>query len=63
VYTKDEEKRHEIKTTQYFLPHIDLKAIIKTLKVLLLILLLIAIFTDKIKEVAPIMTFILEQLR
>ena len=63
VYTKDEEKRHEIKTTQYFLPSIDPKAVIKTLKILLLILLLIAVFTDKIKEVAPIMTFIMEQLR
>lgn len=63
VYTKDEEKCHEIKTTQYFLPNIDLQVVLKALKILLLILLLIAIFTDKIKEVAPVMTFIMEQLR
>ena len=63
VFTKDEEKRHEIKTTQYFLPSIDLQVVLKTLKILLLILLLIAILTDKIKEGAPIMTSIMEQLR
>ena len=65
VYTEDEEKRHEVKTTQYFLPNIDFKSIVQALKVLLIILLLIAAFyfPDKIKEVAPTMTYVLEQLR
>nr|WP_319488437.1 hypothetical protein [uncultured Caproiciproducens sp.] len=63
VFTKDGEKRHEVKTVQYFIPNIDLKTAIKALNVITLILLLIAILTNKIKEAAPIMTFILEQLR
>ncbi len=62
VYTGDGEKYHEVNTTQYFLPNINFKTIIKALKVLLYVLLLIAILTNKIKEVTPIMTFILEQL-
>lgn len=61
--TKDEGKRHEVKTIQWFLPNINSKTLLKALNVFLLILLLIAILTDKMKEVAPIMTFILEQLR
>ena len=65
VYTGDEEKCHEVKTTQFFLPNIDFKSIIQALKILLFILLLIAAFCfpDKIKEVAPTMTYVLEQLR
>lgn len=63
VFTKEGEKRHEVKTIQYILPKIDFKSVIKALNVLTLILLLIAIITGKIKEAAPIMTFILEQLR
>lgn len=62
VFTKDEEKHHEVKTTQYFLPSFNFKAILKALKLLLLILLFIAILANKINEVAPIMTMILEQL-
>ncbi|HEX3038206.1 MAG TPA: hypothetical protein VHO94_04335 [Oscillospiraceae bacterium] len=64
IYTKDEEKRREVKTTQYFLPNINFNAATKMLKVLLLILLLISIlcFNDKIKEAAPIITAFLEQL-
>lgn len=64
VYTEDEEKRHEVKTTQYFLPNINVKSITQVLKVLLIILLFIAVFCypDKLKEVAPIMTSVLEQL-
>lgn len=61
VYTGDGEKCHESKTIQYFLPHINFKSVLKALNILLLILLLIAIFTDKIKEAAPIIA-ILEQL-
>jgi hypothetical protein len=34
IYTKDEEKRRETKTTQYFLPNIDFNAAAKALKVL-----------------------------
>lgn len=58
VYTEGGEKHHEVKTTQFFLPNLDFKTMVKALKVLLYILLLIAAFcfTDKIKEVAPIMT-------
>jgi|GEM_PF-2180442 len=65
VYTEDEEKCHEVKTIQFFLPDINFQSIAQALKVLLMILILIAIFCypDKIKEVAPTMTFVLEQLR
>jgi len=65
AYAKDGEKCHEVKTTQLFLPNIDFKSVIQSLKILLFILLLIAIFCfpDKIKEVTPTMTSILEQLR
>ena len=64
IYTKDEEKHREVKTTQYFLPNINFKAATKTLKVLLFIIIFISIlcFTDKLKEAAPIITAILEQL-
>ncbi|MBW7573950.1 hypothetical protein [Caproiciproducens faecalis] len=60
--TKDEGKRHEVKTVQCFLPNINVKVFLKALNVFMLILLIIAILTNKIKEAAPIMTFILEQL-
>ena len=61
-YTKDEKKHREIKTVQLFFPGINKKTICQMLKIVLFILLLLAVITGKIKETAPIVTYILEQL-
>lgn len=62
VRTRGEKKRYEVKTTQYFLPDIDIKTVLQFLKLLLCILIIIAVFSGKIKEVTPIVTSLLEQL-
>jgi hypothetical protein len=61
-YTKDEKKHCEVKTIQLFFPSISKKKVCQIVKIVLLIILLLAIVTGKIKETAPIVTYILEQL-
>lgn len=61
VFT-DRKKCREVKTTQYYIPEFNWDLLIKSLKILLAVFLLAAVCTGKIKEVAPILSYILEQL-
>lgn len=61
-YAKDGEKQSESKTTQLFLPEFDSKTALQIAKIIVMLLLLLAVITGKIKEAAPIVNYILEQL-
>ena len=53
---------HTVKVTQFFLPCLDSAALTGFVKAVLVLLVAILFSTDKIKEAAPIIVSVMEQL-